>query len=72
MYLQCRFYNSENKYCEAAGNHCDVISRSPTDCERMDKEMWYLIKVLELNQIALHNQIEFFVDILKRKIKEAE
>jgi hypothetical protein len=72
LYLQCRFYNSNDNLCEAAGNKCDVISHSPVDCERIDKEMWYLIKVLELNMITTRTQIDFFTDILKRKIKEAD
>lgn len=69
MYLQCRFYNRENNKCEATGDLCSTDSRSPVDCTLMDKEMWYLIKVLELNRITLETQIEFFTDVLKSKIK---
>ena len=72
MYLLCRFYNGLSNLCEAAGDKCPVDSHSPIDCERMDKEMWYLIKVLELNEITTRNQINFFMDVLKRKIQEAE
>jgi hypothetical protein len=68
LYLQCRFYDRSTG-CEARKAECDCESHSPVDCKRMDKEMWYLIKVLELNRLSLENQIDFFTAILIKKIR---
>ena len=71
MIFLCKFFNREmNNSCEATRQHCVTDSRSPIDCGLIPVDMWTLVQTLELNRIHLNNQIDFFMNVLKKKISQ--